>query len=105
LNFVANNAGNYSISQSLLNAREAVVEGRSLGVGLRQPYIPKIVQQMCAVGERSGELEKATKGLGEFYQKRTESRIKKTMAIMEPLLILIVAGMVGFIYLGFFNAI
>ncbi len=105
LQFVADNATNYNIATSLSNARAAVIEGRTLGYGLRQPYIPAIVQQMCAVGERSGELPNATKSLGEYFQREAENRMTKLKAVMEPVTILFVAGIVGFVYLSFFNAV
>ncbi len=105
LQFVADNATNYNIAASLSNAREAVIEGRTLGYGLRQPHIPAIVQQMCAVGERSGELPNATQSLGEYFQREAENRMIKLKAVMEPVTILFVAGIVGFVYLSFFNAV
>lgn len=105
LEFLEGNIGNHTIARSLGKARQAVMEGRSLGAGLRQPHIPAIVRDMCLVGERSGELEKAVQGLGEYFQRKTAHRAKRVMALMEPALILVVGGLVAFIYVSFFQTI
>lgn len=105
LEFAAENASNTTISTSLSKARDALLEGRNLDFGLRQPFIPRIVRQMCAVGERSGELPSAAQSLGEYFQRESANRMTRLKAIMEPATILFVAGIVGFVYLSFFNAI
>ena len=105
LEFQAGNTGNHNISQSLSNARDAIIEGRSLGYGLNQPHIPSIVRNMCIVGERSGELEKAAQVFGDYFQRESQNRTKKMTAIMEPVLILLIGGMVAFIYISFFQAL
>lgn len=104
LDFMSRITNNKHLSQSFERARESIIEGRNLSHGLKQPHIPLIVQHMSSVGEQSGELVGAMKGLGEHYQRESAARIKTMMAFFEPALILMVAGMVAFIYIGFFKA-
>lgn len=104
LEFMARITNNKHLSDSFSQARQSIIDGQNLGYGLRQPHIPMIVQHMTSVGEQSGELVTALKGLGEHYQRESDARIKTMMAFMEPALILLVAGMVAFIYIGFFKA-
>lgn len=104
LEFMSNITSNKHLAENFQNARQAIIDGRNLGYGLKQPHIPLIVQHMSSVGEQSGELVNAMKGLGEHYQRESAARIKTMMAFFEPALILLVAGMVAFIYIGFFKA-
>lgn len=104
LGFMSRITNNSNLSQSFDNARNAIIEGRSLSYGLNQPHIPLMVQHMSGVGEQSGELESAMRGLGEHYKRESATRIKTIMGFMEPALMLMVAGMVAFVYIGFFKA-
>lgn len=60
---------------------------------------------MVAVGESSGALDEVLGQVAEFHEKRLEAVIRRLSAIIEPVLILVVGGIVGFIYLSFFVAI
>lgn len=104
LGFMSRITNNSNLSQSFDNARNSIIEGRSLSFGLKQPHIPLMVQHMSGVGEQSGELESAMRGLGEHYKRASETRMKTIMGFMEPALMLIVAAMVAFVYIGFFKA-
>lgn len=104
LEFLSKNTGNASLSKSFGKARDGIVEGRNLSTSLDQPHIPVLVKNMYTVGERSGELETAARSLGEHFQRESQRRLKTTMAVMEPAMILLVAGMVAFIYISFFKA-
>ncbi len=104
LGFMSRITNNSNLSQSFDNARNSIIEGRSLSFGLRQPHIPLMVQHMSGVGEQSGELEGAMEGLGNHYKREAATRIKTMMGFLEPALILMVGGMVAFVYIGFFKA-
>ena len=103
LEFCAEHTKNHYIAQSLLNATAAITDGRSLSYGLDQPHLPRFVRQMCAVGERSGELEKATRSVGEYFQRASSRRAEKVSSLAEPVMILLVGGMVAFVYISFFK--
>jgi len=59
---------------------------------------------MAAIGETSGELEGTLGALGAFYRKDLNVRVKTLAAWVEPALILFVGGLVGTVYLAFFQA-
>ena len=96
---------NSAISRSLAQARERVLEGSDLSRSLTSPAIPLLVRQVIGVGERSGALSDALSDLGKFYQRELEGNLQRMSAIVEPMMILIVGGMVGFVYIAFFQAI
>ncbi|MEM7408170.1 MAG: type II secretion system F family protein, partial [Pseudomonadota bacterium] len=105
LEFLARNTGNRVISDSFRKARDEILEGNNLAHSLDQPEIPLLVRNMCVVGERSGQLESAVRGLGEHFQRESSRRLKTTIAVMEPVMTLSVAGLVAFIYISFFKAL
>jgi len=55
---------------------------------------------MVGVGEKSGELENMLLNVADSYEQQVESRIGQMTALMEPLLILVMAGAVGFIVIS-----
>ena len=97
--------GNLAIADSFARAADRILEGRSLSTAFEQRQIPLMMRHIAAVGERSGELDTVMDEVGEFYRKELEVLIKTMTAFVEPALILMVGGMVGFIYYAFFQAV
>lgn len=97
--------GNSAIAHSLGQARERILGGSDLSSSLATPSIPLLVRQVIGVGERSGALSGALSDLGKFYQRELEGNLQRMSAIVEPMMILVVGGMVGFVYIAFFQAI
>ena len=56
-----------------------------------------MVTHMIAIGEKSGQLEGMLNRVAIAYEHRAESRIKALTSLLEPVLILLMAGVVGFI--------
>lgn len=105
LQIVAQLIGNQMIAQAFCRASEAVLRGRNLGESLGSPYIAPLVCQLAAVGERSGSLEQIMQEAGEFYQQALQARNKVLSSMIEPVAILIIGGMVAYVYIAFFKAI
>lgn len=75
-----------------------VKEGRPLSYGLKNSeFFPPLVANMVAVGEESGHLERLLMEIAEYYEKRLEQQTRIASSLLEPLLILIVGAVVGFI--------
>lgn len=104
LRIVRDLLGNRVLADAFGDAGEKILAGQSLSVALKNPAIPDLVRHMSAIGESSGELEGVMDALGIFYQKDLQGRVKTLSAWVEPLMILIVGGMVGTVYLAFFQA-
>ncbi|RMH37663.1 MAG: type II secretion system F family protein [Nitrospirae bacterium] len=97
--------GNAAISHRLHLAAEAVLAGRDFSKSLEAAVIPPLVAHVVAVGERTGALAHVLDELGKFYERELQFRIKRMTTLVEPVLILIIGGMVGFVYFAFFQAV
>jgi type IV pilus assembly protein PilC len=97
---------NRVLAGRLVDARERVLQGSSLAEPLSAPgaFLP-MLGNMVAVGETSGALDEVLEQVAEFHEKRLEAVIRRLSAIVEPVIIVVVGGIVGFIYLSFFAAI
>ncbi len=97
--------GNAAIAADVRHAAESVLSGRDLASSLCRPTLPPLIHQLSAVGERTGSLDAVLQEIGDFYQKLLEMAIKRMTALIEPVLIFLVAGMVGYVYYAFFAAL
>lgn len=101
----ANLMGNRVYADKLQQASDKILEGRDIAHSIRHPRIPALVMQMIAVGESSGSLDNVLQELGVYYEKLLEIAIKRLSALIEPAMILVIGGMVGFVYYAFFQAL
>ncbi len=105
LQICAGMTGNQAIAADLTAVAEAVLNGKPLYRSIRQPTIPPLIQHMTLVGERSGELVEIMFKAGIYYENELKNKTKVIGAMVEPVAILLIGGLVGFIYFGFFKAI
>lgn len=105
LNSVGQITPNAALAGAFARASEGVLEGKSLAVALERRPIPSLLQHMAAIGERSGEMESVLEALGSHYQKDLDARVKLLSAMIEPMLTLLIGGVVGFVYYAFFQAV
>lgn len=93
--------GNSVFDGILDRARDECMEGASLSSSLKKHgAIPPIVVHMINVGERSGNLDKMLIKTGESYDLEFQAGVKRTLNLLEPLLILAMGLIVGFIVLA-----
>ena len=93
--------GNKYIRRLILNAREDVRKGSSLSCSIKNNNIfPPIVHCMIKIGEESGELEEILDKTADFYDEEVENTIQKLVAMIEPLMIVLMAAIIGFIMLA-----
>ncbi|MBN1625094.1 MAG: type II secretion system F family protein, partial [Deltaproteobacteria bacterium] len=98
LQIVRNIVNNSLFADVIDNAMEEIQAGKSLAVPLsRSKWIPPVVIQMIGVGEHSGELEKMLNKIADIYEREVESQANMLTSMLEPIMILIMAGTVGFI--------
>lgn len=95
---------NLVVSEKLKSAADLILSGRDLSGSVRHPAVPDLVVQMIAVGERTGTLDHVLQELGGFYEAAMQNGIKRLSAMVEPAMILVIGGMVGFVYYSFFQA-
>jgi len=98
LQIVRNIVNNALIGEVIDKAVEDIQAGMSLANPLSQNrWFPPIAVQMISVGEQSGELEKMLDKIGDIYEKEVETQIMALTSILEPMMILLMAVVVGFI--------
>jgi MSHA biogenesis protein MshG len=103
LTLLARSAGNEYLGERLLRLRDAVERGDSLSrAAAGADIFPPLVLQMVAVGEETGELTRLLDEVAGFYQREVDYRLRNLTAMIEPLLIVVVGGMVLILALGVF---
>lgn len=98
LQIVSGTLGNIYYKEALVDAVEKVRKGGKLSEALK-PYknlYPLIVFQMIEVGEETGETAKVLAKLADFFEEEVGNATKNLTAIIEPILMLIVGGVIGF---------
>ena len=101
LEIVQNLMGNRVLRKTLEDTIIAVREGESLAQPLqRSGVFPKMVSQMAAVGEKSGELEEMLFKVADAYEHQVDSTINALLSLLEPVMILLMGTVVGFIVLA-----
>lgn len=92
---------NIVLSDAIDKACRHVQEGGSLAKSLKDSAIfPPMVAQMTAAGEKSGQLEPMLARLADTYDHQTDLSITSLLSLLEPLLILLMGGIVGFVVLA-----
>jgi general secretion pathway protein F len=95
---VANNGG---IGRAIDAASDSITGGSSLAKPLRASgEFPPLVTHMIEVGEQSGELEPMLAKVAENYDEQVETAMTRLTALLEPLLILLMVGIVVVIILA-----
>jgi general secretion pathway protein F len=90
--------GNEVLMKVVDDARAAIREGESIAAPLaKSGQFPPVVTRMIAVGERSGQLEGMLENVAIAYEQDVETKIGRLMTLLEPVMILMMGGVVGFI--------
>lgn len=94
-------AGNVVIQEAVDRARESITGGASIAAPLRTSgQFPPLVTHMVAVGERSGELEAMLAKVADTYDEQVETAVTRFTAVLQPVLILFMVGIVAIIILA-----
>jgi type IV pilus assembly protein PilC len=97
-------SGNKVIEMAMEDVRESVKRGGSLTQPMtRVPEaFPVMVTQMIGVGEETGALETMMTKVADFYEEQVDAAVKALTSILEPLMIVIVGAIVGFIVIAMY---
>ncbi len=90
--------GNKVIEAELMEAAKQVANGEQFSVPLSKSKIfPPIVSQMLSVGEETGQTDTILLKVAEFYEDEVDAAVDGLSSILEPVLIVVMGGMVGLI--------
>jgi type IV pilus assembly protein PilC len=96
LDIVAETTGNIVLERATRAVQESVRTGESLTKPLTEhPVFPPMVVQMMAVGEETGALDTMLHKIAQFYDQEVESTTESLTALIEPLMIAFLGGIVG----------
>jgi general secretion pathway protein F len=91
-------AGNQVIRQALKDVQVGVREGQGIGIPLgRSGVFPTLALQMVSVGEETGRLDEMLMRVSEYYEKETHNQLRQLVSMVEPLLIVVMGLVVGFV--------
>jgi len=103
LEVVKDSAGNEVLRRAIEAVILKVQEGGTISAPLSQSNIfPPMVTQMVAIGEETGQLETMLEKVADFYDVEVETAVEGLTSLMEPLMIVILGGMVGAIVIGMY---
>ena len=101
LQIVRNIVNNVIIADVIDNTVDEIQAGKSLASPLAQSrWFPSIVVQMISVGEQSGELETMLSKIADTYDRDVESQIMAMTSMLEPVMILVMGLIVGFVVIS-----
>jgi len=93
--------GNEMIKEDFVNCQKDLVSGASFADGFRSSkLVPVMMTDLIVVGEESGLLEEVLSDVATSYEQETNETIKTLTTLLEPLMILIVGSVVGFIVIA-----
>lgn len=96
LEITATSSGNWVIERALLRSRDAIREGIPIYKPLEEEWVfPPMTTRMVAIGEETGDIDGMLIKIAEFYESEIDATVKALTSIIEPLMIVVVGGIVG----------
>lgn len=103
LSICASSSGNKTIEKFVLGVRESISKGSTFSEPLGQSELfPRMVVSMVAVGESTGTLDETLKKVTDIYEEEVDNSIAAMMSMIEPLMIVVIGGIVGFIVIAMY---
>jgi type IV pilus assembly protein PilC len=96
-------AGNAVIQEAMEAVYDSVKKGGTIAKPLEDASVfPPMVSHMVAVGEESGQLEQMLEKIADFYDAEVDAKIKALTSLIEPIMIVVVGTVVGFIVISMY---
>jgi type IV pilus assembly protein PilC len=97
-------SGNRVVEQAMEEVRDSVKKGGTLTQPMTEvpEAFPVMVTQMIGVGEETGALETMLTKVADFYEEQVEAAVKALTSILEPIMIVFVGAIVGFIVIAMY---
>ena len=103
LNITAKTAGNAVLERGLHRTSERITGGHTIADPLRETGVfPPMVIQMIAVGEKTGGLSDMLAKVSEFYQEEVDASVDALTSIIEPVMLVVVAIIIGGILISMY---
>ena len=103
LEIVCNTVGNKVIANAVAGAQSEIQQGGMMSLALQNANVfPQLAIQMICIGEETGELDAMMMKVADFYEDEVEQAVKALTSVIEPLMMVGIAGMVGVILLSMY---
>ncbi len=103
LEIVRDTSGNQVIANAIDGSRQAISEGGQIAPALDKAKVfPIMAVQMISVGEETGELDAMLMKTADFYELEVEEAVRALTSLIEPLMIVVLGGMVGCIIVAMY---
>ncbi|HTR72268.1 MAG TPA: type II secretion system F family protein [Solirubrobacteraceae bacterium] len=103
LEITGRTAGNVVVEKAMDGVIASVKRGGTIAAPLAQaPIFPTMVTHMVGVGEETGALDTMLDKVAEFYEDQVEASVKALTSILEPVMIMVIGAMVGFIVISMY---
>jgi type IV pilus assembly protein PilC len=103
LEITGKTAGNAVVEKAMGDVISSVKQGGSISAPLKDsPVFPGMVTTMVGVGEETGALDTMLTKIADFYEDQVEASVKALTSILEPVMIVFVGGIVGFIVISMY---
>ncbi|MEH2208419.1 MAG: type II secretion system F family protein [Nostoc sp.] len=103
LEIVRDTSGNQVIANAIDAARMEIQQGGMISIALQKDAVfPAMAIQMISIGEETGELDAMLMKVADFYEDEVEQAVKAMTSILEPVMIVVLGGMVGTILLAMY---
>ena len=105
-NLVKEISQNAAISRSISYVHDRLREGKGISKSLEETAIfPPLAVHMIGVGEETGRIDEMLIKVAESYEENVRTAVKRFVSLLEPMILLIMGGVVGFIVLSILLAI
>ena len=103
LEIVRDTSGNQIIANAIDAARGEVQQGGMISIALQKENVfPPMAIQMMSIGEETGELDGMLMKVADFYEDEVEQAVKALTSVLEPVMIVVIGGMVAVILLSMY---
>ncbi len=103
LDITGRTGGNVAVEEAMTGVIDSVKRGGTIAAPLAQaPIFPTMVTHMVGVGEETGALDAMLDKVAEFYEDRVDASVKALTSIMEPIMIMVIGSLVGFIVISMY---
>lgn len=103
LDIVRDISGNQVIANAIESAKYEIQQGGMISLALqREGVFPMLAIQMISIGEETGELDSMMMKVADFYEDEVEQAVKALTSLIEPVMMVLLAGMVAVILLSMY---
>jgi type IV pilus assembly protein PilC len=106
LEIVAKASGNVVVEKAINDTANRIREGRTMAEPLMETKVfPPMVVQMIGVGEQTGALDQMLNKIADFYEEEVDVAVAALTSLLEPLMMVVIGGMVGFMLIAMYMPI